>query len=202
MTHYNPKGKVFRVVLPVPPSANALYTYAGPQKRVRSSAYNDWLCGVIPVINIQPKPTRASLPFHQAEVLIKLCINYTRDTDNCTKPIFDALEKAGVLRNDRYVEDHRVKRVTQFIGGSDLAKREALVIVAPWGTGICDGDGGMRLVAESERKLVGDDAMEKLVDTVFAMKGQVTLEAEVLQDLLRFRRAEGFNVWRGKTEEG
>lgn len=54
-----------------------------------------------------------------------------RDTDSIIKPVLDAIEQSGVLENDRYVRDIRVKRL--YNDRDDPDEVRVRVIPADWG---------------------------------------------------------------------
>lgn len=101
-------GPLIRLVLPVPPSANALFTTrAGSRQRIKSDTYRAWITeagwelvrqGASPVIG--PIRLDIDLPF-----------NRKRDIDNAVKPIADLLGRHAVIKDDRYVDEYRVRRV-------------------------------------------------------------------------------------------
>jgi len=93
-------------ILPYPPSDNA--KYAARTSKVPSRMYKRYVdevaalcltCGVggIACGEIIKEPVRATVWLYPA--------NTRRDSANCLKILFDALEKNGIIENDRLIKD-------------------------------------------------------------------------------------------------
>ena len=117
------KGWLSAAWLPLPPSANNLFSNTGGARRRdgrkiprrKTKVYREWLKAAAgPIAAAQGSlhflPAHIGIKGATAEVHILVDIDYTRDTDNIAKPVLDALAKHGVLGDDRYVDDHRVTR--------------------------------------------------------------------------------------------
>jgi Holliday junction resolvase RusA-like endonuclease len=94
---------VISIALPLPPSLNnAFVTFVvkGIVKRAKSKDYARWHDDAVKEL----KRSCAAVDAQRYHVEIALGINYTSDIDNRIKPILDALVKAKVISDDRYVE--------------------------------------------------------------------------------------------------
>ena len=92
--------------LPLPPSANALYVQR-TGRRILSLPYKAWRGGAAIVARASMKPLPKKMPL---SVLIEASASRRRDIDNLVKPTLDMLQVAGVIRDDRMVDDCRVVR--------------------------------------------------------------------------------------------
>ena len=95
--------------LPVPPSANELHRVVRG-RLIRSKAYRTWLAQASQLAALLAASKRIPTLAH-CRVVIAAPVGYRRDLDNMAKPVLDALQKAGVLEDDRYVESVTVKRM-------------------------------------------------------------------------------------------
>jgi crossover junction endodeoxyribonuclease RusA len=99
----------FRVVLPVPPSANELFTTrAGSRQRIKTNKYRAWIAEAGYAVNIAGRPAE---PIGRCRVEIDLPFNRTRDIDNAIKPIADLLVRHRVIVDDRWVDEYLARRV-------------------------------------------------------------------------------------------
>ena len=93
--------------LPAPPSANALYVWRDG-RRVKTADYRRWRRDAVLML-------LSGMPRHPAKtplrVVIEAAVNRTRDVDNLIKPIQDALQAAGVIPDDRWVDAVEARRV-------------------------------------------------------------------------------------------
>lgn len=103
LTIYN--RPALRFTVPLPPSTNALYVYAG-KRRIKSAAYDTWLERAGWTVKAQlPKPVEG-----RVRVLIEAPLNLRRDIDNAQKPVLDLMVKLGLIGDDRLVDDLRIVR--------------------------------------------------------------------------------------------
>jgi Holliday junction resolvase RusA-like endonuclease len=95
--------------LPVPPSANALFTYrAGSRQRIKTDAYRLWIIAAGWAIS---RASTGILLYAPAAVEITLPFNRQRDIDNAIKPLLDLLVRHLIVKDDRWIDDLRVRRV-------------------------------------------------------------------------------------------
>jgi len=101
---------VARFSLPVPPSANALFTYrAGSRQRIKTDAYRAWLSEAgYAIVMTRKCPLE---PIGRCRVAIDLPFSRVRDIDNAIKPIADLLVRQHVIKDDRWVDELLVRRV-------------------------------------------------------------------------------------------
>ncbi len=112
-----PSEPDLRLRLPVPPSANALFTNrAGSTQRIKTNAYRAWVAEAGYAVNLAGRPPE---PIGRCRIEIDLPFNRTRDIDNAIKPIADLLVRQRVILDDRWVDEYEVRRV---------AVTEALVV--------------------------------------------------------------------------
>ena len=105
--------------LPLPPSINnsfVQFTQRGVTRRVKSKDYARWQKNAVEHLIATAAPVTAP----RYSVNIDLGINYQSDIDNRVKPILDALVKAGMISDDRYIDSITVRR-DQSIEGSVVA---------------------------------------------------------------------------------
>ena len=95
------------VVLPIPPSANNLYTDT-PKGRRKSKKYKQWLQEAGWCLNTQKTLQLEAVPF---QVNIEARIDRGRDLDNCIKPILDLLVAHKLTPDDRWCDKLRPDRV-------------------------------------------------------------------------------------------
>ena len=95
--------------LPVPPSANALFTHrAGSRQRIKTDAYRAWITEAGWAI-----ARSGALSDQLRHVLIEIALpfDYRRDIDNAVKPIADLLVRHAIIKDDCWVDEYRVRRV-------------------------------------------------------------------------------------------
>lgn len=95
--------------LPLPPSINnafVQFTQGRVTRRVKSKDYAKWQKDAVSHLIETAAPVTAS----RYSVNIDLGINYQSDIDNRVKPILDALVKAGMISDDRYIDTITVRR--------------------------------------------------------------------------------------------
>ena len=96
------------VDLPAPPSANALFVVRDG-RRVKTEAYRQWRrdAGMLLAVSGMPQhPPKTPL-----RVTIGAAVNRTRDVDNLIKPTIDALQAAGIIPDDRWVDEVLARRI-------------------------------------------------------------------------------------------
>ena len=94
------------VDLPAPPSTNALYVMRDGLRRT-TSVYQRWRRDARLLLSgMRRLPPKTPLG-----VTIEVAVNRTRDVDNLIKPIQDALQAAGVIHDDRWVDVVEARRV-------------------------------------------------------------------------------------------
>jgi Holliday junction resolvase RusA-like endonuclease len=94
--------------LPVPPSANALWSHPGGGKaRVRSDAYRLWLHNAGWSVRMQARGFTTLAGTFDALLLVPE--KSKRDRDNWSKPIFDLLQAVGIVRNDSGLRNYSVR---------------------------------------------------------------------------------------------
>ena len=94
--------------LPKPISTNDLFRNVAKVGRVKTTNYKHWLEEAGWIINTAKRGQE--MYFGPVSVVIYLSDKWRGDGDNCVKSIFDAIEAAGVIKNDRQVIEHSVKR--------------------------------------------------------------------------------------------
>ena len=92
--------------LPAPPSANALFVFRDGRKR-KSNTYRKWRVDAGFMLTGAPRHP----PETPLRVTIDAAVNRTRDVDNLIKPAIDALQDAGVIPDDRWVDEVVARRV-------------------------------------------------------------------------------------------
>lgn len=85
------------VSLPYPPSANRLWR-AFRGRNIKSAEYRTWLSAVAADLATQPRE-RIDGPY-RATVIVNRPDNRRRDLSNTLKPIEDALQANGLIRDD------------------------------------------------------------------------------------------------------
>lgn len=97
------------VDITVPPSANALYVQLASGERVKTRAYRNWLNSQSLRLRMRACPPEE----RNISVEIEANIDRRRDLDNLVKPILDALQHEGIIRDDRYVDHIHIERTEQ-----------------------------------------------------------------------------------------
>ena len=96
-----------RLLVPICPSTNNLYvTRRDGKGRAKTTAYEAWLRLAGQHLLAQ----RRRLIDGPVRIEIEAPVNRTRDIDNLIKPALDLLSSAGVIQDDRYVDDLRIVR--------------------------------------------------------------------------------------------
>ena len=92
--------------LPAPPSANELFVWRDGRERM-TAKYRRWRrdAGFM-LVGMPHHPPQTPL-----RVTIDAAVNRTRDLDNLIKPAIDALQAAGVIPDDRWVDEVVARRV-------------------------------------------------------------------------------------------
>ncbi len=89
------------IVLDCPPSLNNAFINVKRGGRVKSKRYREWCNAAhFSVIASVPLPRRVSPPY---SVRVSVPIGTRADIDNLIKPLFDVMQRAGVMTNDREV---------------------------------------------------------------------------------------------------
>ena len=86
--------------IPLPPSLNNIFFTAKHGRRVKTTAYKNWRDAAALLIK-----TKCRMVF-QGDVIARVVVerpNKASDLDNRLKPIFDAIQCAGVLKNDNQI---------------------------------------------------------------------------------------------------
>lgn len=102
------------VRLPVPPSANAMYT----GRVFKSAAYRDWLTSAHLAVRreLRGVDVHAFERREKFEAVLRVGVGHNRDIDNVIKPVLDALEAARVIPDDRYCNRVEAVRDPDVIG--------------------------------------------------------------------------------------
>ena len=123
------------VVLPAPPSANKAHRdiRIGPRaKRVLTGAAKRWRTRAVRELRAAGGAIPVKIP---CAVRILATLDRRRDVDNCVKPILDAMERAGVIVGDNWVDDAHAHRADGPPGLVSItwcpAPRERPVLEAP-----------------------------------------------------------------------
>lgn len=100
-----------RLIVPIPPSTNNLYTNAATGRsygrtRVKGEKYKAWLNDAGWIIRATRPPTFT----RPVRVLVEIDLSRRRDVDNALKPLLDLLVYVGVLKDDSLVDDLRIIR--------------------------------------------------------------------------------------------
>ena len=96
----------------VPPSVNRLWAIS-QGRRVRSTAYKDWLhmVGFDIKAQVRRPVSESTMPEKTPlYVFISMNINRKSDLDNRIKACLDALQHARIIPDDRWVDELHVKR--------------------------------------------------------------------------------------------
>lgn len=94
--------------LPLPPSANHLFSNAPGKGRVKTAAYRDWLNQAGWELKAKARGhVTITTPYR---LRIKLSAP-NMDCDNCVKSVSDALQMMNIVSNDRLMADLHVVRV-------------------------------------------------------------------------------------------
>jgi crossover junction endodeoxyribonuclease RusA len=101
---------VCRLLLPIPPSTNNLFTNKRAGGRVKSAKYKAWMDAAGWEIKLQRPPTLHPPLRTCLRVLIEAPLGQNRDLDNALKPLLDVLVKMGVIADDSLVDDLRIVR--------------------------------------------------------------------------------------------
>jgi Holliday junction resolvase RusA-like endonuclease len=113
----------FSLCFPLPPPANAMWRHQTGRMKVSatgkrfsapvtlSDRYKEWLdsTGWIVKQQIQGIPADGLIQ-GRFSVLIEYPINIRADEDSYEKPIFDMLQRVRVIRNDKGIYGHEVRR--------------------------------------------------------------------------------------------
>ena len=91
--------------LPVPPSTNNLYVNKKEGGRAKSAKYRRWVTDCTYFL-------KTRIPENNGTYAVEIVADFGRhrDIDNIAKPVLDVLKKAGHIRDDRYVDDIRLRR--------------------------------------------------------------------------------------------
>lgn len=92
--------------IPLPPSLNNIFFNKPHGGRAKTTAYKDWRDAAAWEIRMQ------RIPIIDGDVVVHITIerpNALSDIDNRLKPIFDCMQMAGVLKNDRQVVELHAK---------------------------------------------------------------------------------------------
>jgi Holliday junction resolvase RusA-like endonuclease len=98
-----------RLVLPPPPSTNALFTHRfGSRQRIKTDAYRQWIADAGWLARSQnpgSMPDRVPL-----SASMELPFSRRRDIDNA-KAIADLLTHLGIIGDDRWIDEWHIRRV-------------------------------------------------------------------------------------------
>ena len=102
---------LFRLELPAPPSANALYKRVLNRsgKRPRTPAYQAWAIEAGWALKFAAGDH--ALPLKHVRLDLGMPFSYKRDISNGIKAVEDLLKTHGVIVDDRWVEELRVRRI-------------------------------------------------------------------------------------------
>jgi len=100
--------------LPYPPSVNSYWRNIGPGRTILSAKAREYRKAMLATIGAR-KPLLGRL-----RVVVELSPpdKRRRDLDNCMKSLFDALQHAGVYRDDEQIDFFSVQRKAVVKGGS------------------------------------------------------------------------------------
>ena len=106
-------GVDMSVILPAPPSANAMYIIVNG-KRVKSKRYVYWRSSVGYLLRARFRQMPHKTPLR---VELRAAVSRRRDIDNLIKPTLDALQACGVIKDDRWVDSIIMNRAIVVAGG-------------------------------------------------------------------------------------
>ena len=106
---------------PYPPSVNTYWGFKGSRRFLTKKA-NDFKS----IVNLSSKMARFGADKVGIEILLHAPDRRRRDIDNICKPIFDALQAAGVFDDDSQVDQLMVSRGSVIKGGACVVKIKSL----------------------------------------------------------------------------
>jgi len=107
---------VIQILLPIPPTTNSIYKFTSRGGFARSYISDEGRVFFEAAGYAIKKQYRKKTPIEvECEVWIDIYISHKRDVDGSIKPILDALQKFGVIKNDDlfyglHVVKHKVKK--------------------------------------------------------------------------------------------
>ena len=96
--------------LPLPPSANAMYHMATARgRRIPTDIYTRWRYAAAILCRVS---LDAMAPRTPLAVTILVAASRRRDVDNIIKPVLDMLQHAGIIPDDRWVDEIIATRIS------------------------------------------------------------------------------------------
>ena len=111
---------IAQFTISLPPSLNNIFFNKPHGGRAKTTAYKNWCEQTAWEIRTQ------KVPVIEGDVAVHVLIerpNAQSDIDNRLKPIFDAMQKAGVLKNDRQIVELHAR--WEEIKGAQIVVRAA-----------------------------------------------------------------------------
>lgn len=115
---------VFSAMLPVPPSSNNAYVNVPKGGRKLSKDARAWqklAAGLLVKRRQELKREGKTFPMKHVMCFVSMNIDYRSDITNRIKLLHDALEEAGIIENDRFIELEATERAPHY---ADIQLRE------------------------------------------------------------------------------
>lgn len=106
------------ILLPVPPSANALFVRTN--RTVKSLGYKDWQWDAhLRIVKTKGMLLKITKP-QPYQVQITANVSRRRDLDNLAKPTVDLLAMKGITPDDRWLDVLELRRVDSGVGKNKM----------------------------------------------------------------------------------